>query len=129
MGTSGLSKSYKFLYILYMIAKELSFRGTSLDDLRAFPSDARREAGFQLDKVQQGLAPDDWKPMTTIGPGVKEIRIWDEAGTFRVIYLAKLANAVHVLHCFHKKSEVTSQHDMKLAQRRYKDLIQEYGNE
>jgi phage-related protein len=109
-----------------MKAKNLSFRGSSLDDLRAFPADARREAGFQLDKVQQGIDPDDWKAITTIGPGVKEIRIWDEAGTFRVVYLAKLPDAVYVLHCFHKKTEEMSQQDIRLAQRRYKDLIQEY---
>lgn len=109
-----------------MATKELAFRGTSLDDLRAFPSDARRKAGFQLGKVQRGLTPDDWKPMTTIGTGVNEIRIWDETGTFRVIYLAKLTDAVYVLHCFQKTTEETSQQDIKLAQRRYKDLMQEY---
>lgn len=109
-----------------MKAKDLSFCGSSLDDLRVFPSDARREAGFQLDKVQHGIEPDDWKPMTTIGSGVREIRIWDEAGTFRVIYLAKLADTVYVLHCFHKKTEETSQHDLKVAQRRYKGLMREF---
>lgn len=64
--------------------------------------------------------------MTTIGTGVKEIRIWDEMGTFRVIYLAKLAEAVYVLHCFQKTTEVTSQQDIKLAQKRFKDLMQEH---
>lgn len=109
-----------------MKVKDLSFRGSSLDDLRAFPADANRQAGFQLDKVQQGFDPDDWKSITTIGPGVKEIRIWDEAGTFRVIYLAKLPDAVYVLHCFHKKTEETNQQDIRLAQRRFRDLMQEH---
>jgi len=83
--------------------KELRFRGSSLDDLRKFPAPVMREAGYQLDKVQCGNEPADWKPMSSIGEGVKEIRVQDEAGAFRVIYLAKLVDAVYVLHCFQKK--------------------------
>lgn len=85
----------------------------------------RRDAGFQLDKVQRGRDPDDWKPMRSIGPGVKEIRIRDGAGAFRVIYLAILADAVYVLHCFQKKSEQTRNRDIQLARTRYKDLMGE----
>ena len=87
--------------------KPVEFRGSSLDDLRAFPLPARREAGHQLDQVQNGQEPDDWKPMNTVGQGAKEIRIRDAAGTFRVIYVAKFADAVYVLHCFQKKTEKT----------------------
>lgn len=105
--------------------KELRFRGSSLDDLRKFPAPAVREAGYQMDKVQNGKEPTDWKPMETIGAGVKEIRIQDEAGAFRVIYLAKLADAVYVLHCFQKKTPQTSEKDIKLARKRFKDLIKE----
>lgn len=105
--------------------KPIEFRGTSLDDLRAFPVSARREVGLQLDQVQRGLDPDDWKPMSTIGPGVREIRIHDAAGAFRVIYVAKLAAAVYVLHCFQKKTGKTSKADLELAARRYRELIQE----
>lgn len=105
--------------------KEIDFRGDSLDDLRAFPVLARKEAGFQLDKVQSGLDPDDWKPMNTIGSGVREIRVQDLAGIFRVIYVAKLANAVYVLHCFQKKTEKTSKMDIDLATKRYKELMRE----
>lgn len=105
--------------------KELRFRGSSLDDLRKFPALAMRESGYQLDKVQNGNEPTDWKPMPSIGEGVKEIRIQDEAGAFRVIYLAKLADAVYVLHCFQKKTRQTSQKDIKLAQKRFKDLMKE----
>ncbi|MFX9912142.1 type II toxin-antitoxin system RelE/ParE family toxin, partial [Acinetobacter baumannii] len=86
----------------------LKFHGSALSDLRTFPHAARREAGYQLDKVQSGLMPSDWKPMPSIGIGVQEIRIRDEAGAFRVIYVAKFANAVHVLHCFQKKTQKTS---------------------
>ena len=105
--------------------KPVEFRGSALDDLRAFPSAAKREAGHQLDQVQHGLEPDDWKPMSTVGQGVKEIRIRDAAGAFRVIYVAKLADAVYVLHCFQKKTERTSKADVELAGKRYRDLLKE----
>ena len=108
-----------------MAIKPLRFRGNSLEALRAFPVDVRQGTGFQLDKVQRGLEPDDWKPMATVGAGVKELRIWDEAGAFRAIYLAKLAEAVYVLHCFQKKTEQTSEKDIQLARKRYKDLMKE----
>ena len=104
--------------------KPVDFCGDSLDALRAFPESAKREAGYQIDKVQHGQEPDDWKPMTTIGSGVKEIRVWDEVGTFRVIYLAKLADAVFVLHCFQKKTEQTSVKDIRLARKRFKELME-----
>jgi phage-related protein len=105
--------------------KDVVFLGAALDDLRAFPPTARREAGHQLDQVQRGLDADDWKPMTSVGPGVKEIRIRDATGAFRVIYVAKFAEAVFVLHCFQKKTEQTSKPDIALATRRYRELLQE----
>ena len=105
--------------------KPIEFIGTSLDDLRAFPETARREAGYQIDKVQHGEMPDDWKPMASIGVGVREIRVRDAFGAFRVIYLAKLADAIYVLHCFQKKTEQTSETDIRLARKRLKELIKE----
>ena len=105
--------------------KPIEFIGTSLDDLRAFPETARREAGYQIDKVQHGEMPDDWKPMASIGVGVREIRVRDASGAFRVIYLAKLADAIYVLHCFQKKTEQTSETDIRLARKRLKELIKE----
>lgn len=105
--------------------KEVEFRGSSLDDLRAFPQDARREAGFELDQVQNGLEPSDWKSMPSVGTGVKEIRIWDAAGTFRIIYVAKFTDVIYVLHCFHKTTQKTRQEDLDLASRRYRDLLKE----
>lgn len=107
--------------------KPVEFRGSSLDDLRAFPLAARREAGHQIDQVQHGREPDDWKPMNTVGQGVKEIRIRDAAGVFRVIFVAKFADAVFVLHCFQKKTEKTSKADVDLAAKRFRDLLKEYG--
>lgn len=103
--------------------KPIRFVGPSLDALREFPNDARREAGYQLDKVQHGMEPADWKPMVSVGEGVKEIRIRDETGAFRVVYVAKLVDAVFVLHCFQKKTQRTSQSDIELARKRYKELM------
>lgn len=105
--------------------KPVEFRGSSLDDLRAFPLAAKREAGHQLDQVQNGQEPDDWKPMNTVGLGVKEIRIRDAAGAFRVLYVAKFVDAVYVLHCSQKKAEKTGKADVDLAARRYRDLLKE----
>lgn len=109
------------------MSKGLVFRGSALNDLRAFPQAARREAGYQLDRVQGGEAPTDWKPMPTVGQGVQEIRVRDEAGAFRVIYVAKFAEAVFVLHCFQKKTQKTSKADLDLAGKRYSDLVKELG--
>lgn len=109
-----------------MMIKPAEFLGDSLEALRAFPEPARHEAGFQIDKIQHGEEPDDWKPMATIGAGVREIRIRDAAGAFRVVYLAKLADAVYVLHAFQKKTRTTSPQDIALARKRYKDLMEEY---
>jgi len=106
-------------------SKPVEFLGTSLDDLRAFPPSAKREAGYQIDQVQNGLDPDDWKPMNTVGQGVKEIRVRDSDGAFRVIYVAKFADAVYVIHCFQKKTQKTNKADIDLASKRYRDLLQE----
>jgi phage-related protein len=105
--------------------KELKFKGSSRDDLREFPVDARREAGYQLDRVQNGLEPEDFKPMPDVGSGAHEIRIRDEAGIFRVIYVAKFEDAVYVLHCFQKKTQRTAKIDLDLASKRYAELVKE----
>ena len=79
--------------------RQLKFMGSSLDDLRNFPDEARRAAGFELRSIQNGLDPGDWKPMQAIGHGVKEIRI-HVLGEWRIIYIAKLREAIYVLHSF-----------------------------
>ena len=107
--------------------KPVEFRGSSLDDLRAFPGSARHEAGHQIDQVQQGFQADDWKPMPGIGAGVQEIRIRDATGAFRVIYVAKFADAVYVLHCFRKTTQKTSKADLDLTAKRYRELTKELG--
>lgn len=107
-----------------MRIKPVAFHGDSLDRLREFPEGGRLQAGFELYRVQQGRDPTDWKPMPTIAPGVREIRIRDEAGAFRVIYVANLADAVHVLHAFHKKTQRTARRDLELAAIRWRQLRQ-----
>lgn len=108
--------------------KDIYFCGGALDDLRFFPETARREAGFQLDKVQRGLNPDDWKPMSSIGVGVREIRIREDNGAFRVMYVTKFKDSICELHCFQKKTQKTSSSDINLALKRYKELAKEHKN-
>lgn len=101
--------------------KSIIFLGNSKDDLKNFPDNVRREAGFQLSVVQSGLEPSDWKPMPSIGSGVREIRV-NIGGAFRMIYLATRPEGVYVLHCFQKKSQQTAKQDIALAQARFKQI-------
>jgi len=103
--------------------KPVVFRGDALETLLAFPASARREAGYQLGKVQNGMEPNDWKPMPGIGKGVREIRIHDASGAFQVVYATRLPEAVYVLHCFQKKTRRTSKTDVDMAAKRYRDLM------
>jgi phage-related protein len=105
------------------MTKPLCFVGSALEDLRAFPRAPRREAGYQLDRVQFGLEPSDWKPMTSIGGGVREIRI-RHGGQYRVIYVAKFDDAIYVLHAFQKKAQRTRKQDVKIARRRLKEITE-----
>ena len=102
--------------------KPIEFAGDSLARLRDFPTSARRRGGYQLDRVQRRLEPDDWKPIKAIGPGVRELRIRDRAGAFRVIYVATLVDRLVVLHAFAKKTQRTAQHDIALAAKRFREL-------
>jgi phage-related protein len=102
--------------------KPLLFAGDSRERLRRFPDAARGTAGVQLRRVQEGLDPVNWKPMTSVGPGVREIRVRDLAAAFRVIYVANFSEAVYVLHAFQKKSEQASREDLALAKSRYREL-------
>jgi phage-related protein len=104
------------------LRKALHFMGSSHSDLKAFPDEARRDAGFNLDAVQRGFEPENWKTMKTVGTGVKELRVRDPTGAYRVIYLATRPEAVYVLHCFQKKTEKTAQQDIDLAKVRLKAI-------
>jgi phage-related protein len=102
--------------------KPVEFIGDSLARLRDFPPMARRATGYQLDRIQRSIEPDDWKPMAAIGPGVRELRIRDRAGAFRVIYLATLPDRIAVLHAFQKKTPRTAKRDIELAATRFREL-------
>ena len=103
--------------------KRIAFSGASLNDLRNVPPTARREIGFQLNKLQEGEQPDDWKPMQSIGPGVAEIRVRDTTGAYRTIYVAKFSEAIYVLHVFKKQGQKTAQPDIEVARQRYRELL------
>ena len=105
-----------------MAEKTILWLGSSRSDVQAFPQDARRLTGFQLRLIQQGVEPSDWKPMASIGPGVREIRI-HTAVEHRVCYVAKFEGAIYVLHAFEKRTRKTLQHDVELARQRYQALI------
>jgi len=102
--------------------RRVKFLGDSLVELRGFPEAARKEAGVQLHKIQLGLDPTDWKPMTTVGPGVREIRIRSETGAFRLLYVVAIGSAVYVLHAFQKKSQQTAKRDLDLAISRLRQI-------
>lgn len=100
--------------------KNLHWIGSSLDDLRAFPVDARLEAGTDLRLVQQGVDPRDWKPMPEVGRGVREIRNRTRDGAFRVFYVVESGTDVYVLHAFQKKTQRTAKQDLDKGRARYK---------
>lgn len=104
--------------------KVLIWLGTSRDDVRSFPGDARRDAGLQLRQVQRGRDPKDWRAMPSIAPGVREIRIHTLV-EHRVIYLTKFEEGVYVLHAFEKKSRKTPRRELEIAQNRLRGLIKQ----
>jgi phage-related protein len=107
-----------------MTIKPVEWLGDSRERVRAFPSEARREVGFELWEVQQGKQPSDWKPMPSVGLGVNEIRV--RAGNaYRLIYVARFSEAVYVLHAFEKKSRKTSKPALELARKRFRTMVQE----
>lgn len=104
--------------------KSAKFHGDAAERLRKFPQVVREDLGYEIYLVEQGLDPSDWKPMTTIGPGVREIRVKDTSGAYRTIYLATLPDAVHVYHVFKKKTEKTAKRDLEIAKQRYKEHME-----
>ncbi len=103
--------------------KPVRFLGDSRKVLKEFPKDARQEAGYQLERTQRGSQAEDFKPMHPVGAGVEEIRISDASGAYRVVYTARLAEAVYVLHAFQKKTRATSQRDIEIAHERFRQLM------
>jgi phage-related protein len=106
----------------------IEFRGSSLDDISDFPETAKARAGFQLRRIQEGLEPNDWRPMDFVGKGVAEIKI-NTGDAFRIFYTATIGEIVYVLHAFQKKSRRTAKRDIELGQQRYRDLLRELQNQ
>ena len=98
--------------------KDAIFLGAALDDLRAFPKRVQKKLGYQIYRVEAGLDPDDWKPMPSIGPGVREIRVRDEGNAYRTMYVTNIEQTVYVLHVFQKKTRRTAKKDIELAKSR-----------
>ena len=105
--------------------KPVEFVGESLRALRSFPESAKRKAGYQLALLQDGNEPSDWKPMAAVGSGACELRIRDESGAYRVVYVAKFKAAIYVLHCFEKRTQKTPLNDIAIAKNRYKQIVKE----
>ena len=105
--------------------KPIYWVGTSYKDLLYFPVNAKQSAGYQLHRIQNGLDPENWKPFQSIGTGVKEIRISDEGNAFRIMYVAKFAERIYVLHSFQKKTQKTRTKDIDIAKARYSAIATE----
>lgn len=101
------------------------FEGNALETIRKFPADARNQAGYEIDRVQRGLEPVNWKPFTSIGQGVRELRI-QTGNQYRVIYIAKYEKKIHILHAFQKKTRKTRAADIDLAKSRLKAVLKRY---
>lgn len=102
--------------------KRLVWLGSSLEEVRSWKDEAQRDTGYQLFKIQSGLEPSDWKPMPSVGSGVQELRIHC-GNEYRILYLAKLAEAVYILHAFEKKTQKTPQAALDVACRRLQLLL------
>jgi len=111
-------------HLAYNPVKSVHFVGASREDLQQLDDAAKETLGFQLFKVQQGQDPDDWKPMSVVGPGVREIRVRESSGAYRLLYVAQFEEAVYVLHVFQKKEQKISAADVTLARSRYRSMIQ-----
>jgi phage-related protein len=107
-----------------MAAKPVVWLGSSLEDVKGFPDDARRVVGFQLYRIQQGLQATDWRPLSRVGKGVREIRVHTNL-EHRVLFVARFEEAVYVLHAFEKKARKTPKRELDIAARRLRDLIRE----
>ena len=105
--------------------KRIEWIGDSRDAIRGFPVVAKQRTGRELARVKEGLEPTDRKPMPSIGLGVSEIRVREDSGAFRVIYVAKFAEAIYVLHAFQKKGQKTPKAEIELARKRYRAMLNE----
>lgn len=102
--------------------RKVVFVGSSRKDLQAFPEDAKDDLGQELWAIQNDSEPKNWKPMSSVGPGVRELRTQDASGAFRVIYVLRIADKIHVLHAFQKKTQQTAKKDIDLARQRLREI-------
>jgi phage-related protein len=94
--------------------------GDSREVISSFPDEAKHNLGFDLRLLQQGQQPTDYRAMSSIGPGVFELRDQDERAWYRVIYLSRVRDVIHVLHCFEKRSRQTPLREINVARQRLK---------
>jgi len=107
------------------ILKPVAWLGDSLVQVRQFADVPRHDLGYQLERVQAGKEPKDWKSMPSIGLGVSEIRVRDSSGIYRLIYVARFSESIYVLHALQKKDQKTPTPDIELARKRFRELVQE----
>ncbi len=100
--------------------KPIHWLGSSLKDLQSFPEDTKKEAGYQLHRIQNGLQASDWKSLPMVGKGAEEVRLENSDGAYRIIYIARAREAIYVLHCFQKKSQRTAKADINAARLRFR---------
>ena len=103
--------------------KKITWLGNTHETIKGYSDIVKQEIGYNLDKTQRGEDPHDWKPMSSVGPGVKEIRIHED-NEYRVLYVAKFRESIYVLHAFVKKSEQTLKKDIILAKNRYAEMLE-----
>lgn len=116
---------YNVLYTESVSMSTLYWCGSSLDDIRSFPKPAKISLGRELDRLERGSMPSDFKPLKNLGKGITgvyEIRTREDGDIFRVAYVAKFGNDVVVLHCWQKKSEQTADSDKKTIVKRYQEF-------
>lgn len=106
-----------------MSEKPLNWLGNSKKIYDEFSEETKDDLGYNLGRVQNNEVPQDFKPMTTVGKGVYELRFSDGKTFSRVMYIAKFEEAVYVLHAFEKKTNSTEKQDIDLAKTRLKELI------
>lgn len=106
--------------------KNVAFVGNSQEEMQDLPKVIRKAIGFQIHLLQEGLEPDDFKPLPTVGRGVYEIRVRNARGqnTGRCFYVVKFDEAIFILHAFEKKQQKTPKMNLEKGQERYKELLQ-----
>lgn len=101
---------------------KIAFVGNALAVIRDFPAEARRQIGFSLDRLQNGLEPASFKLLPVIGAGVAEIKTTVQSGEYRTIYTLKFEGQIYVLHAFRKKTQKTPKREIALIKKRLSEI-------